>query len=112
MISFNDIQITVGIPVYNAKNTLKDTLMSIAVQTEQPKEILIVDDGSTESYDDILVLFDNIRYIKLDKNGGVGKVRQTIVNECKTKYLTMIDSDDIFANAFAIQNFQDLIIQF
>jgi len=101
--------ITVGIPVYNARNTLRDTLFSIAIQTIQPKEILIVDDCSTESYDDILSLFDNIRYIRLDENVGVGIVRQHILKECRTKYLTMIDSDDIFLGALVLQTFQQMI---
>lgn len=103
--------ITVGIPCYNCRETIEDTLISIQMQTYSPKEILIVDDNSTQNYDDIFARYKNIRHIKLNQNSGVGVVRQEIVKNCKTKYLTMIDSDDIFLIPYALQVFEDNGVQ-
>ena len=84
---------------------------SIKNQTLQPYEVLIIDDCSSDTYDDILKDYDNIRYIRLEKNKGVGAVRRKIVDECKTKYLTMIDSDDKLYNDDVIHTFNDLLLK-
>lgn len=93
--------LTVGIPLYNGRATIKETLESISTQTILPYEVVIVDDCSECEYDDIFEQFENlnIRYIKFETNLGVGFVRNRLLDECKTNFLTMIDSDDIFMNS-------------
>jgi glycosyltransferase involved in cell wall biosynthesis len=90
--------LTVGIPCYNCFSTLEKTLQSINIQTLKPYEVILLDDNSTEDYKNILEKFPelNIRHIKTKENKGVGSARATIVDETKTKYLTMIDADDYF----------------
>jgi glycosyltransferase involved in cell wall biosynthesis len=94
--------ITIGIPCYNSRETIDQTLMSIAVQTVEPFEIIIVDDGSTETYEDIFSKYKNIRHIKLEKNSGVGVARQRILDECKSIYITMLDADDSFLSVVSL----------
>jgi glycosyltransferase involved in cell wall biosynthesis len=94
--------ITIGIPCYNSRETIDQTLMSIAVQTVEPFEIIIVDDGSTETYEDIFSKYKNIRHIKLEKNSGVGVARQRILDECKSPYITMVDADDLLLSAVVL----------
>lgn len=103
--------LTVGIPCYNCGETIEKTLQSINIQTLKPHEVLIVDDCSTENYETIFSKFPeiNIRHIRLNKNQGVGYVRSKIVDETKTKYLTMIDSDDYFFHVNVIWFFQNSI---
>lgn len=103
--------LTVGIPCYNCSETLEETLQSINIQTFKPYEVLLVDDNSTEDYTNILKKFNklNIRYIKLQENKGVGFVRAKIVEETKTKYLTMIDADDYFFHVNVLWFFNNTI---
>ena len=103
--------LTIGIPCYNCKKTLEKTLNSINSQTEQPYEIIFIDDASTQDYEEIFEKFRNlnIRYIKLEKNIRIGAVRAKIVNETKTKYLTMIDSDDMFYSVDVVSYFKEQI---
>ena len=39
--------VTVVIPVYNTANTIRDALASVLEQTVVPREIIVIDDGST-----------------------------------------------------------------
>ena len=112
MVKKKKTKITIGIPCYNCKDTLEETLQSINIQTFQPYEVILLDDASRDNYEKILEKFNDIkiRHIKLDKNQGVGNARIRIIDECKTKYITMIDSDDVFYSADVLQNFDNYIL--
>jgi glycosyltransferase involved in cell wall biosynthesis len=43
--------VSVMVPAYNASRTLRDTLDSVAAQTHRPVELVLIDDGSTDSTD-------------------------------------------------------------
>lgn len=103
--------LTIGIPCYNCLKTVEKTLQSINIQNEQPYEIIFCDDASTQDYSKLLKQFSslNIRYVRMDKNSGVGAVRARIVDEAKTKFLTMIDSDDTFYSVDVIEFFHEEI---
>jgi len=101
--------IDVIIPVYNSRKTLKNALCSIVAQTILKElNIYIIDDYSSESYEDILEPFYkicNIIYIKLDENKGPAFARQVGINSSNSEYITFIDSDDIYlVNYFLEEN--------
>jgi glycosyltransferase involved in cell wall biosynthesis len=104
--------ITVGIPYYNSCKRLITCLSSIASQTLHPAEVVIVDDGSETLPDSAVDIFRdilNIRVVRHLVNKGVGPARNTILDECKTEYLTMIDSDDRFIDNMAIQHMDTVV---
>ncbi len=71
-------RISVIVPVYNAEKTLQRCLESIAAQTYQDFEVLIVDDGSCDSSLSICQAFSNkdSRFKVFHKeNGGVSSAR-------------------------------------
>lgn len=92
--------IDIIMPVYNARSTLFATLCSIAFQSIKDKLVLhIVDDCSSEAYDDIVNKFSselNIKIYKLDKNSGPGMARQFILEKTSNEYIVFMDSDDLF----------------
>lgn len=107
--------IDVIIPTYNAKDTLAETLASIAYQSIAEKiSVCIVDDCSTDNYDEIIDFYKNffkIKYIKLKRNAGPGVARQKGLEATNGAYVVFIDSDDVFADPLAIEKLYDNILK-
>lgn len=89
--------ISVIIPVYNVENYLKKCIESVVNQSYQNLEIILIDDGSTDSSgticDDYLKKDERIKVIH-KKHGDVSKARNEGIKKAKGEYLTFIDSDD------------------
>ena len=73
------MKFSVLIPVYNTEKYLEDCLQSVLNQTYQDFEIIIVDDGSTDSSGEICDRYqkenpDKIKVIHKDNQGQLGKV--------------------------------------
>ena len=66
--------VTVLMPVYNAKKYLAEAINSILNQTFTNYELLIINDGSTDKSEEIILKYSDkrIRYIKNDKNIRLG----------------------------------------
>ncbi len=91
--------VSVVVPAFNAGATLEGTLGSIAAQDYERLEILIVDDGSTDSTADIAARFcaGELRARLLRKaNGGVASARNLGIAEALGDYVAPIDSDDLW----------------
>lgn len=92
--------IDIIIPVYNSGKTICKTLNSILEQDNKDDIVVyIIDDASTEEYDEVISFYSkyiNIKYLKLDKNSGPGVARQYGIDHSSNEYIIFIDSDDIF----------------
>lgn len=97
-INMKSIEVSVVIPTYNRKSTLKRAIDSILNQSFQDYEIVIVDDCSTDgSLEYIAELYgqlDNLIYIRNDNNIGAGASRNVGVLYASGKYIAFHDSDD------------------
>lgn len=103
--------INVIIPAYNCRKTLGRTLSSLVAQTDTNFEVIIVDDCSTENIKEIVddYLYKlNIIYIRNDKNIGPGMSRQVGIDNATQKFITFLDSDDMFM-PYAIETFNSII---
>ena len=90
-------QISIIIPVYNGERYLEECLQSVADQTFGDFEVLVVNDGSTDSSKEIARRFaeKDPRFQLIDiKNSGVSKARNTGIDKATGRYLTFVDSDD------------------
>ena len=91
--------VTILIPTYNRGNLIEDTIESCFNQTYKDFCILIYDDGSTDNthhiIDSISKKYGSIKYIRGDKNNGIGYARQELMNNFKTEYGIWLDSDDL-----------------
>ena len=89
--------LTVVIPVYNVEKYLKRCVESVFVQEWHNYDILLVDDGSTDSSpqicDDYAKVYDFISVIH-KKNGGLSEARNTGISHAKGDYVYFPDSDD------------------
>lgn len=98
------IQISFIIPVYNLQDYLSQCINSLINQKKIKKEIIIVDDGST---DDSLGIAENFSkqysYITVYKqsNLGVSSARNKGIKCAKGEYICFIDGDDFYHQDFA-----------
>ena len=87
-------EISVIIPTYNRCDLLKRAINSVIKQTITPKEIIIVDNGSTDqTYQMVSSLFPDINYFT-EKKRGVSAARNKGILESKSKWIAFLDSDD------------------
>lgn len=89
--------ISVIIPVYNVEAFLHRCVDSVTSQTFHDIEILLIDDGSTDSSGqlcDALALTDSRIHVFHKENGGAGDARNTGIDHALGEYLIFFDSDD------------------
>lgn len=107
----NNLEITIGIPVYHVEKYIEKSLKSALNQDfKLPYEIIVVDDrgtdGSMELVKQIVESHERgniVRVIQHENNKGLGEARNTIINNAKGKYLFFLDSDDwMMENALAV----------
>lgn len=99
MCAVNEL-ITVVVPVYNAENYLSECIESIIKQTYKNWELILVNDGSSDSSDTICKKYvtkdERIRYISKE-NGGVSSARNAGIASAKGNYIAFVDSDDFIS---------------
>ena len=91
--------INIIIPAYNCRATLGRTLSSLVAQTDTNFEVIVVDDCSTEDIKSIVDDYNNklnIIYIRNEQNLGCGMSRQVGIDNATQKFITFLDSDDMF----------------
>lgn len=94
-------KISIIIPVYNTQKYIKKCLDSVINQSYENKEIIVVNDGSTDDSEKIIdeyaKSFENIRYF-YKQNGGLSDARNFGIAKATGDYLCFIDSDDYISN--------------
>lgn len=107
---------SVIIPLYNKENSIVDTINSVLNQTFKDFEILIVDDGSTDSsLEHVRKAIKEDERIKLitKEHGGVSAARNEGINQACYDYIAFLDADDIWVCSYLeeqkklIDNFPD-----
>lgn len=91
-------KLSIIVPVYNVEQYLKRCLNSIFNNTFQDFELIIINDGSTDKSEDVILEFvdkykDKIIYLS-KKNAGVSIARNDGIKKARGNYITFIDSDD------------------
>lgn len=101
----NTPKISVIVPVYNAERFLRECLDSVVSQDYVAKEVLLIDDGSTDSSgsicDEYAQRYSFIRVIH-KKNGGPSAARNTGIEEASGEWVIFLDSDDLWADSHCL----------
>ena len=88
---------SIVVPIYNVEQFLDDCVRSILEQTYKEFELILVDDGSTDSYGQMCDQYEKedcrIRVIH-KKNGGLVSARKAGISIAKGDYAVCVDSDD------------------
>ncbi|HSJ68094.1 MAG TPA: glycosyltransferase family 2 protein [Anditalea sp.] len=89
--------VTVLMPAYNVGKFLRESIDSILSQTYPDFNFLIINDGSTDNTEDIILSYDDprINYIKNEKNIGYIASLNKGIDLISSKYIVRMDSDDI-----------------
>jgi GT2 family glycosyltransferase/glycosyltransferase involved in cell wall biosynthesis len=96
--------VSILMATYNDRDTIKDAIASVKEQTVRPRELIIVDDGSTDQ--GALAIFEElkrdplVRMIHAPANEGLCATRQKLISACTTDLAIFLDSDDELAPTY------------
>lgn len=86
--------VTIGIPCYNGARWVRQAVESALTQTHFEKEVLVINDGSTDESVQILETFgDEIRLVSTP-NRGVNVARNSIIEFARGAWIQYLDADD------------------
>ncbi|MEK5184007.1 glycosyltransferase family 2 protein [Solibacillus sp. FSL W7-1324] len=93
-------KVSIIIPTYNCAQYIELALLSALEQTYQNKEIIIIDDGSTDDTRAVLKKYiknKDVNYI-YQENQGVSQARNTGISVAQGSYVATLDADDTWSN--------------
>ena len=94
------IRVSVVMPAFNAEAYIGAAIASAQAQTERDLEILVVDDGSTDTTGEIVraaaVIDPRIRCVRLESNRGPGAARNRALAMARGEWIALLDADDRF----------------
>jgi glycosyltransferase involved in cell wall biosynthesis len=93
---------SVVIPAYNAQDTIAATLRSVLAQTQGDFELIVVDDGSSDSTPRIVRTFEADPRLRLieQRNQGTAGARNTGWKAAGGKHVSFLDNDDLWMPAY------------
>src|SRR5438093_9455828 len=90
-------ELTVLVPSYNEANNLPDTIASLKAQTTPPKEIIVIDDGSTDGTSIIAESLGVTVMCPIINTGSKAGAQNFALPKVQTKYTMTIDADTTLA---------------
>lgn len=90
-------KISIVVPIYNCENTIDRCIESLINQTYTNIEIILINDGSTDSSEEKCIKYTNndSRITLISKaNEGVSKARNIGIKKANSEYIMFVDSDD------------------
>ncbi len=89
--------VTVIIPAYNGVSRyLEQAIRSVLAQTYRNKELIVVDDASTDETGQLALRFPQARYVRRAQNGGQAAARNEGARLATGTYLAFLDQDDLW----------------
>ncbi len=93
------VSVSINLCCYNSERYLQETLQSIIAQTYKDWELVIIDDGSTDSTESIIKGYVNRGYPiihRYQKNHGLGYSRNEALRHSRGEFVAFIDHDDLW----------------
>ena len=97
--------ISVIVPVYNSEKWIDKCINSILAQSYVDFELILIDDGSSDSSFCIMQKYASKDYriqVFHKENTGVSDTRNFGIDQAKGDWITFVDSGDFVANAFVL----------
>ncbi|RTK93064.1 glycosyltransferase family 2 protein [Candidatus Saccharibacteria bacterium] len=92
------LKLTIAIPAYNCEKTIRESVESALSQAYPDKEVLVINDGSTDKTREVLNSIEDIRVIDNPENMGIGYTLTALIREAKGKYILFLCADDLFTS--------------
>lgn len=94
----NETLVSIVVPVFNAASYISDTILSVKSQTYEDWELLLIDDGSTDSSVEIMKTFENekIHVLEMTGNKSAALARNLGIKEAKGRFIAFLDADDLW----------------
>ncbi len=107
-INISQPQFSVIIPTHNRPKMLERALRSLIEQSYKDFEVIVINDGSTASYESVLIDNGNLinRYIEYVPSKGVSFARNKGILESKGRWTVFLDDDDEFSSDFLKELYQ------
>ena len=96
-------------PCYNGEKYISETIESVVRQTYQLWEMIIVDDGSTDSSSEIVQKYESMDsriHLVHQKNAGSAAARNNGIRRAEGQYIALLDADDIWLPSFLEKQIQ------
>ena len=89
--------VSVILPTYNRAHVLEEAIRSVLEQTYPEWELIVSDDGSTDSTGDLVAGFGDarVRYLR-DENAGAAVARNRALGEARGELIAYLDSDNVW----------------
>ena len=102
--------ISLYVCAYNVEKTIEEVLIGIFDLDPKPDEIIIVNDGSTDSTLEILNKYKkDVKILDLTKNMGLGYGRNLAIKESKNNLVAALDSDVVPDKKWLINLYNSMI---
>lgn len=108
----NNVKVSFIVPVYNVEKYLSECLDSLISQTIDSKEIILINDGSTDKSLDICNEYsDRYSIIKVitKKNGGLSSARNVGIDNSTGEYIFFVDSDDFLLGDYTSRIYNECV---
>jgi glycosyltransferase involved in cell wall biosynthesis len=92
-----DKLVSIIIPTFNGGKYLVKTIVSALAQTYPNKEIIVVDDGSTQDIATLLKQFKDLIILIRQENSGPGAARRRGFEHSRGEFIAFLDHDDIWS---------------
>lgn len=89
-------RVSIVIPVYNGEKYIQETLESVLGQTYADREVIVVDDGSTDGTLEILSTYGDKLRVFRQENRGAAAARNKGIQEATGKWVAFVDADDVW----------------
>ncbi|MCC6961258.1 MAG: glycosyltransferase family 2 protein [Dehalococcoidia bacterium] len=88
-------EVSVVIPAYNAGEFIAEAIQSVLAAPGPTREVIVVDDGSTDNTASIAAGFSEVRLLQRP-NGGIGAARNTALMNVSAPLVAFLDADDVW----------------
>lgn len=99
------VKLSIGTAVYNLdESLLRAHIENVRGQLTDETELLLIDDCSTNNSGDVCREYadtdSRVRYIRMEQNGGLSRVRNRTIEESAGKWIMFADGDDLLSDHF------------
>jgi len=100
--------VSVIIPAYNAVDYIKEAIESVLIQNYRNFELLIINDGSTDNTEEVVLGFkdDRIRYSR-QANRGLAATHNVGIKQSRSEFIIKLDSDDLITPDYIAKHLQE-----